>query len=217
MKKALIVLVILLLILIVIIGFALNPNRSSGVTDGPVTFDKPIIYIYPEEELDITVTLGREEAITCSYPKYDKGWSVTAFPDGTLTDTDGNKYYSLYWEGEIERNGDFSDGFVVKGEDAAQFLEQKLKILGLNYREAQEFIVYWLPELEKNEYNLIRFMTREEIDKIMPLEFSVTPDSIIRVMMEFKAIDKPVKVTKQQLSSAQRHGFTVVEWGGTEY
>lgn len=30
--------------------------------------------------------------------------------------------------------------------------EEKLEILGLNYKETEEFIVYWLPKLEQNEY-----------------------------------------------------------------
>ena len=37
-------------------------------------------------------------------------------------------------------------------------------MLGLNDREAEEFIVYWLPKLEENKYNLIRFETAEEIN-----------------------------------------------------
>ena len=40
-------------------------------------------------------------------------------------------------------SSDFSEGFVVKGEDSAAFLEEKLEILGLNYKEAEEFIIYW--------------------------------------------------------------------------
>ena len=34
-------------------------------------------------------------------------------------------------------------------------LEEKLAILGLTERESEEFIVYWLPKLEKNKYNYI--------------------------------------------------------------
>ena len=41
--------------------------------------------------------------------------------------------------------------------------EEKLAILGLNEREAEEFIIYWLPKLESNKYNYIRFATEEEI------------------------------------------------------
>ena len=50
-----------------------------------------------------------------------------------------------------------SAGFVVKGEDTAAFLQEKLAYLGLTPREYNECIVYWLPRLEGNPYNLISF------------------------------------------------------------
>ena len=109
-----------------------------------------------------------------------------------------------------------NEGFVVKGEDSREFLEEKLAILGLNEREAEEFIVYWLPILEKNEYNYIRFASMEEINESMPLNFSVEPNSLIRVWMQFKAVDKNYKVNEQVLEKPEREGFVAVEWGGTE-
>ena len=55
------------------------------------------------------------------------GWeNFTACPDGTLIFPDGKQYYALYWEGERFANWDFSEGFCVKGEDTAAFLEWAL-------------------------------------------------------------------------------------------
>lgn len=176
-----------------------------------------IIYLYPEEQVEVTVKLGKPENVTCSYPKYDDRWTVIANPDGSLLDKDTNReLYSLYWEGEYTTPIRMDEGFVVKGEDSSKFLEEKLEILGLNDREAEEFIVYWLPILEKNEYNFIRFASLEEINESMPLSFSVEPNSLIRVWMQFKAVDKNYKVNEQILETPERKGFTVVEWGGTE-
>ena len=56
----------------------------------------------------------------------------------------------------------------------------------------------------------------EEINEYMPLEFSVQPDSIIRVLMQFKAIDEYIEIPKQTLENPEREGFVVVEWGGSE-
>jgi hypothetical protein len=65
------------------------------------------------------------ERLTSSYPKYVDGGDVIAYPNGDLIDkSSGNKLYSLYWEGERDTsNLDLSTGFIVKGEDAASFLE----------------------------------------------------------------------------------------------
>lgn len=178
---------------------------------------KPIIYLYPQEETELTVKLGNKEKIICSYPKYEDGWKVIAKPDGTLIDTETNRQlYALYWEGKSMESKDITDGFVVKRSDTIKFLEEKLEILGLNYKEAEEFIVYWLPKLEQNEYNYIRFATMEEINEYMPIEFSKEPDTLIRVLMEYKGLDEYIEVPEQQLETPTREGFVAVEWGGTE-
>lgn len=180
---------------------------------------KPIIYIYPEEETEVTVELGRKENLTCTYPLYEDKWEVTAKPDGTLTDEEtGRTYYALYWEGINSKkySNKLEEGFVVKGEDTIKFLEEKLEILGLSEKEAEEFIVYWLPKMQNNKYNYIRFQTLEEINENMPLEVTPVPDTLIRVMMEWKGLNKYIEVEEQQLEKAERNGYTVVEWGGTE-
>lgn len=177
---------------------------------------KPVIYLYPEDEEEVTVKLGKKENLTCTYPKYKDGWKVLAKPSGDLIELEtGKELYSLYWEGKNNVKHDLTEGFIVEGENAASFLEEKLEILGLNSREKQEFIIYWLPELEANKLNYIRFETKEQIDEDMPLEITPVPDTIIRIMMVVKKINKPLDVKEQLLTSVERKGFTVVEWGGT--
>lgn len=186
-------------------------------TDPVVVLKKPIIYLYPEEEAEITVKLGMPENITASYPAYADGWRVMAGPDGTLTDiATGRTLYALYWEGRSEGAVDIAEGFVVAGTDTAAFLEEKLDILGLSEREAEEFIVYWLPEMRDNPYNLIRFLSTDEITDRMPLAFSVEPDTVIRVFMVYRRLEERMEIAEQQLPERPvRNGFTAVEWGGS--
>lgn len=183
-----------------------------------VKASKPIIYLYPEQNTDVNVQLGRPDLLTCSYPKYLSSWNVNADPDGHLFDLDhGRDLYALYYESNLLFDyGVEKDGFVVKGEDSISFLEEKLSVLGLTDREAEEFIVYWLPELERSPYNYIRFLTLDEINDNMPLDTYPKPDTKIRVWMSFKGLDEPVDVEKQVLRRVRRKGFTVVEWGGFE-
>lgn len=180
--------------------------------------EKPIIYLYPEEKTNIEVKLGKKENITCSYPKYENGWKVVANPNGDLKYIEnGKNLYALYYEAKTEKENKVEkEGFVVKGEDSAKFLEEKLEILGLNERESEEFIVYWLPKLEANKYNYIRFLNKEEIEENMPLEIEPKPETTIRVLMTFKGLNKEIKVEEQQLTRVERKGYTVVEWGGSE-
>ena len=102
-----------------------------------------------------------------------------------------------------------ADYIIVK------FFEEKLGILGLNGREINEFIVFWLPILSKNKYNYIRFATSDEIENDMSLEISPKPDALIRVMMIVKPLEELKDVREQNLLAVKRDGYTVVEWGGT--
>lgn len=182
-----------------------------------ILFAKPVIYLYPTEKTKLTVTLGKPQNLTCTYPHYENSWDVTAFPDGKLIDNKTNReLYCLYWEGTGNNTQELTEGFVVKGTDTSAFLEEKLAILGLSETEAEEFIIYWLPKLQKNEYNLIRFATMEEINREMPIEFSAEPDTLIRVLMQYKPLKSNINIKEQKFTKVYRNGFTVVEWGGCE-
>ena len=183
-----------------------------------VSIDKPIIYLYPTEDTEVSLKLLKDKNLTCSYPKYKDEWKVLAKANGDLKDLKTNRQlYSLYYESKSDiKFGVENEGFVVKGEDTISFLEEKLDILGLTEREAEEFIVYWLPKLEANKYNYIRFATIDEINENMPLEISPNPDTLIRVLMTFKGLESPIDVQKQKLKTPNRTGFVAVEWGGTE-
>ena len=205
--------IIIEVFILVFLGFSLILLKSTSYE----IVDKPIIYLYPTEETKVTVKVGNPENLTHTYPKYENLWEVLAKPNGDLIDLKtGRNLYALYWEGKNEVKPNMKEGFIVKGEDTIKFLEEKLAILGLNEREQEEFIVYWLPKLESNKYNFISFQTMEEINENMPLEISPKPDTIIRVLMEFKGLEKEIEVKEQKLETPVREGFTVVEWGGTE-
>ena len=180
-----------------------------------VRAEKPVIYLYPEKETDVSVTLDYSGTLTSTYPKYTDGWRISAAPDGTLTDCTGREYYCLYWEGESDAQYDLTRGFVVKGEDTVEFLEDALSKLGLNEREANEFIIYWLPRMEVNAYNLISFQSEAYTDNAV-LDITPTPDTLIRVFMVWKKLDAPLDIEAQELVAPERSGFTVIEWGGTE-
>ena len=207
MKK----LICLLTLLTCILLWGCEPIRV-----GP-TYDKPIIYLYPEEPTVCSVSLSLESGrLTCAYPSYGDGWSsFTAYPDGTLVFPDGKEYYALYWEGIGSAEWDFSSGYCVAGEDTAAFLESALAELGLSPREANEFIIYWLPLMQDNPYNVISFQTTAYTDAAT-LEITPAPDSLLRVFMAYYPSETPVEIAPQSFDGFERVGFTVVEWGGSE-
>ena len=194
-------------------------NSQAQVEPYDVTEKKPIVYLYPETTTKVSVKLGSPERITSDYPNYNNGWNVTAEPDGTLTDSNGKKFYALYYESfntKKYNSKSLQEGFVVERDDVEDFLDEKLTLLGLNYKEKEEFITYWIAELEAKPFVYIRFQTFDEIERNMSLKVSPKPDTMIRIMMEYKPLDNAINIKKQPLQKAERKGFTVVEWGGTE-
>ena len=195
-------------------GDVLSVKASDWIWDSSL-LGKPVIYLYPEEETEVSVKLNIDGDLTCTYPAYNGGWKVTAAPDGTLTDQNGQTYNYLYWEGETQTQWDMTKGFCVKGEDTAAFLEQALEKLGLNRKEANEFIVYWLPLMEQNPYNIIAFQT-DAYTKTAQLQVDPAPDTLIRVFMTWQGTENYVNLEAQELTAPDRTGFTVVEWGASE-
>ncbi len=183
--------------------------------------DKPVIYLYPEKETDVTVTLQYSGNFTYTYPEYKNGWSVKAFPDGKIINHEDHQEYSyLFWEGE-NRN-DYMDsielfsGALVSGKETQEYLRKTLAGMGLIPKEYNEFIVYWLPKMIHNKYNYIHFITGKEYDKIAGISILPKPDALLRIFMIFQSLENPIETIHQTITPFTREGFTVVEWGGTQ-
>ena len=191
-------------------------NFVSGIKEncaGVGIGGKPVIYLYPEKEQEVNVKLDLDGKFTFTYPEYNNGWNVTAKPDGTII-SDGKEYSYLFWEGLMPTfKPDFKEGFVVKGSESAEFLRETLSQMGLTPKEYNEFIVYWAPKLQENEYNKIYFAEDDYTDKAK-LEINPKPDSILRVFMVYEKADENTVLPKQEIKPFERKGFTVVEWGG---
>ena len=193
--------------------------------------EKPVLYLYPQDEQRLTVTLDLEGTLDTVYPTPDSeratergtqaSWNVTAAPDGTLTDQAGRTYPSLFWDGAMDLP-EPDTGFIVAREDAVPFLEDKLAQLGLNDREAADFITYWAPRIRAYDYTFVSFdasvyAQRASYSFTDEAGASVAPDTFIRVFMTISAASANTRVPEQVLDPAPaRTGFTAVEWGGAE-
>lgn len=209
---------IIIAVIVIVVGILLLVGVRCGHRQYEEEFcaKKPVLYLYPEQETVVNVQLDFDGKLLCTYPAIEGGWKVLAKPDGSLMNlADGKPYYCLFWEGNAHMDYDMAQGFVVRGNDTAAFLQEKLSYLGLTLDEANEFIIYWLPQMEQNPYNLITFQSEAYTDHAR-LTITPEPDSILRVFMAYKPLKQPVDIPEQTLEPFTRTGFTVVEWGGTE-
>ena len=178
---------------------------------------KPVIYLYPKEPMDISVQLNFEKRkLTTIYPKFNgkNTWNVRAEPNGNIL-IKGRKYPYLFWEAQSYVEQDLNEGFIVKAEDAENFLEEKLSFLGLNDKEKTDFITFWLPILLRNKLSLCSFQG-QNYHNTMKLNITPKPDSLIRIFLSIKKLDFPINIKEQKLKKVERKGFTVVEWGGSD-
>lgn len=189
-------------------------DRTNCPTD--VAY-KPVLYLYPEETTKITVNFEHEELLTTTYPKFQDEWTITAHPNGDLYDSNNNYYYALYWEELDNSKVSFTEGFYVSKDNAISFLEEKLTILGLNAKERNEFIMYWLPILENNKHNIVYFELTKDLQKDNKLLIDPQPDTLIRIRMHVKKVSKETTIKEQKLTTQTRQGFTAIEWGGILY
>ncbi len=198
--------------------FAMKDNLRGGGRGLMIL--KPVIYVYPEKTTDVEVSIGLQDAqFSALYPKMtDDKWSVTASPDGQLTDkVTGKEYSYLFWEAQAQKPFAFDDktAHCVAGKDSETFLEESLTTMGLNTKERNDFIVFWLPRMESSDYNLVHFITDEYV-KRTPLTVTPVPDTVIRVYMVLKPVAGMQKTQPSTLLRGTRKGFTVVEWGGSK-
>ena len=178
---------------------------------------KPVIYLYPTQKTNVHVSFGENMKLSKTEPSYENGWDVTAYPDGHLVNnTDGKTYPYLYWEGFTPNQfPDLNYGSVVQKDNIKGFLAKSLSDYGLNQKESKDFMDYWVPYLSSKPYYLISFYTTQDLDQAIPENISPKPDSVLRLLMQYKGLDKPIQVSPPPTPvKFDRTGFSVVEWGG---
>ncbi|MEO5644565.1 MAG: hypothetical protein ABIQ40_17935 [Bacteroidia bacterium] len=189
-------------------------------SDMEIICDKPVIYVYPQDTTQVSIRLDLKGVLGFTYPNYDIGWNFTADPDGTIHMND-KKYHYLFWDGTtaIDNNSiEWNEGFIVERDSLVPFFEEQLKLMGLNSKEAEDYITYWCPRMVANDKNYIHFMFNEEYNEYAGLNVNPAPDKMFRVFMLWSKSEENVNtnVVPQSIETFERSGFTIVEWGGAE-
>ena len=166
-----------------------------------------------KQDVDFLPRKGRGRFV-----KYQNGRVVgNGTRDGDLlSHADGKSYGSLYWEGTGVGYQSPETGFVVKDGEVSSFFASTLPKYGLNQKEANEFMDFWIPKLKGSPYYRISFLT-DEWSKAAPLGVSPRPQTSIRIFMDWKPISAPISIKEPKIVTPIRDGFTLVEWGGMIY
>jgi len=195
-----------------LVVYSTNPKVINNLfnlidTEG---IKKPAIYLYPKQATYVDVSLGINGVITKSIPDYNQGWHVYAEPIGMID----NKYDYLFYEADIKNPKLTESGWVVDYNQLESWFKVNLPKLGLNVKETEQFIDYWIKELPFANYYEIKLLEQDFLSENMTLNINPKPDTLIRLEFYFKPLDKKTFITEPVIKTPIRKGFTVVEWGG---
>jgi len=124
--------------------------ETDGECDTCIMVLKPNIYLYPEENaiLSLSLTFPAGGRVTASIPDYRKGWLVSADTDGIIN----NRYEFLFYESEQPDVWQTNEGWIIAVVDLEQFFTANLSEYGFIGREIKDFTDYWIPRLKDFEY-----------------------------------------------------------------
>jgi len=191
----------------------------SPISEPSVSYDyaKPAIYLYPQEDTHVSVELDIDGKITKTIPLYNDGWNVLASNDGTITDeSQGVQYDYLFWEAEanLSELEPSAEGWVVTREYTKEWFDENLPLFGLNEKEKEQFIEYWVDRLNESNYYEIRLLSIPFLEEHARLTITPTPDTLIRVIFLFTPSDDYAILEAPVIETPPREGFVVLEWGG---
>lgn len=174
---------------------------------------KPVVLFYtPSVVSDVSVVvtaLKKDVNLTTVYPVPNRitstsySWdNITVHPKGDVV-YNGREYAYLFWEFSVASsnekiaNGAITEGissgktFCVNSSSVGEFLDHQLGILGLNVRERQDMITFWLAEMQLRSHVLIRFLPCADVDDHVSLSVNSKsiPVSVSRLYMAFRCCD----------------------------
>ena len=172
---------------------------------------KPNVYLYPEQETDISVRLtpAGPGALTVTIPDYGAGWDVTATPDGLIN----GEFTFLFYEGDVLPLYQTETGYSVAYEDREAWMRTMLPRYGLNEHETADFVDYWTKHLPPFPYYLFFPQNEAKCDEIVALHVDPPPDSLLRIWFYVIGAYGDFQLPTPEIAPFERDGFTVTEWG----
>jgi hypothetical protein len=203
LKWVLIVFAILILLVVGTLAYEIFFSPSMEVK-------KPAVYLYPEEDSQVSVALDINGKLTEDIPSYNNGWNVFVTKEGLIE----NQYDYLFYEAELNYYEIPEEGWIVPFNELASWFESNLEAMGLNEKESFQFQEYWLNRLPEANFYEVKLMSENFLNENMDLIISPKPDTEIRLDFYFKALDESYEINNPEILTPSRNGFTVVEWGG---
>lgn len=191
-------------------------HRNQGLGRKPgdnVGAYKPNIYIYPEENMAVSLEFKIPGLLEAVIPEYPGKWEVLAQADGSIRALDGITYDYLFYESmtwpmfyQVE------DGWLIHSDTRLSQMHDILYAYGFNEAETKDFTDYWTLKLDENFDYMMYPQLTATVDLAMPIEISPQPNTLIRIWFVFEK--EGTQRNTPIIHAFERNGYTVVEWGG---
>ena len=179
---------------------------------------KPNIYIYSQEEREVTVAFDQPELLTVTIPEYQDSWKVTADAEGRLTDASGGAYDFLFYESISEAFlFETEEGWRVPADGRKECFETILFDLGFQENETADFTEFWTEKLDPDTDYLMYPQGTERVDLAMPVTITEEPECLERIWFVFteddgRSVEEPAGYELTRGGEGCR--YYVLEWGG---
>ncbi|SHF75377.1 hypothetical protein SAMN05444274_108123 [Mariniphaga anaerophila] len=189
-----------------------EPDDEINECDTCSMVYKPNIYIYPEEQMELSVRLkfplgGK---IVTSIPEYGNGWNINVDTSGVID----NAYSFLFYESKQPDVWQRNYGWEVEADQLDAFFRHNMKDYGFNSAEIQDFIDYWIPRLNSYQVYSICPQTKDIIKRVIQIEFSKQPENVLRLFYVIKGSNQfQDNLTEPAIDEFRRDGYFVTEWG----
>lgn len=187
-------------------------DTTHSPIDTSVSVRKPNIYLYPETKTSLSVRLVFPSGgtVTESIPEYSGEWRIEAEPNGKINST----YDYLFYECRTPDLYQYNYGWIIRRDSLLNFFQSHLGETGFSKKEINDFTEYWIPRLAENPYYIIYPQFSNDIDKLIQLKITPSPDNLIRLYYVIKGSENnDMVLSNPPLPEFKREGFTVAEWG----
>lgn len=187
------------------------------MTEPVIMAEKPVIYIYSDEEVPLTIGVKPKGEMMFTYPQTSGNWSGIATKNGFTVE--GKHYPYLFWEAKMNTIQDvkWKNTSVISIEEVYIYLEQVCDKVGLNDQERTDLITYWGPRMMNYENCEVLALT-DEVDNLFG-DLTVSDDKfkVERFYLIFREAKNPKHhINLKSVRTFKRSDKFILEWGGAD-
>lgn len=179
--------------------------------------EKPVIYIYSDEELPLTIGVKPKGEMVFTYPQTHESWKGTATGNGFKIA--GKHYPYLFWEAKMTgmENLEWENSSFISKNEVIAYLEKVCMKAGLNDNERTDLITYWGPRMMKYEYSEVLAITDGADELFGDLSVSNDEFKVERFYLVFRqTASKKHQINLETLRTFKRTSMFILEWGGAD-